>query len=230
MTVTAAQPAVATGELVANIERHAAMVDRASGRVVVFPELSLTGYDLGSAPVDPVDDRLAPLVGACARRGAVALVGAPTVDVDGAHLSMLAVDGRGVRVAYRKMYLGADEAARFVPGAEPQAIDVGGWRLGLAICRDTGLAEHAERTMALRIDAYVAGVCEHAADRHVVEERAVRITAAHRVPVVVASFAGSTGEGYDPAAGGSGIWAATGANLVRAGPEPDRLVEATLRR
>ncbi len=230
LAVTAAQPAVVTGELAVNVERQAAMVDRSAGRVVVFPELSLTGYDLGAPVVDVADRRLGPLVEACAGRGAVALVGAPTVGSDGDHLSMLAVDGAGARVVYRKVYLGGDEGRRFAPGVGPEVIEVDGWRLGLAICRDTGIPAHAERTVALGVDAYVAGVCEHASDREVVAERAVRIATGHHLPVVVASFAGSTGEGYDPAAGGSGIWDSAGVELVRAGPEADRLVETALTR
>ena len=59
------------------------------------------------------------------------------------------------------MYLGTVEAERFTPGPEPVAIEVDGWRLGLGICKDTGVVEHAQRTAALGIDAYVAGTTKH---------------------------------------------------------------------
>lgn len=226
LRVAVAQPACAALDVVANAGAHAEAIWLAGARVVVFPELSLTGYELSAPDVDPRDHRLAPIVAACAATGAVALVGAP---VDGS-LAVLAVDGGGARLAYRKCHLGGGEPARFTPGTGPAVLEVDGWRLGLAVCRDTGVAEHAERTAALGIDLYVAGVLEHAADAHVPEERARRIGAAHGVPVAIASFAGATGEGYDDAPGGSGIWAADGAVLARAGAEPGDVVTATLTR
>jgi predicted amidohydrolase len=66
------------------------------------------------------------------------------------------------------------------------------------------------------------------ADAGVPDERARRVAADHGVWVVIASFAGSTGGGFDEAAGGSGIWAADGAAVARAGTEPGEIVRATL--
>jgi predicted amidohydrolase len=47
--------------------------------------------------------------------------------------------------------------------------------------------------------------------------------------VATASFAGSTGGGFDRAAGGSAIWTPDGAVLAQAGREPGEIVRATLR-
>jgi predicted amidohydrolase len=229
LSVAAAQPLCVAHDVDANARAHAASVLEAGARVVVFPELSLTGYEL-DAPVVALDDpRLEPLVAACREAGAVALAGAP-VDGEGGgqHIAMLAVDGSGARVAYRKLCLGGDEPNRFTPGPGPDAIEVDGWRLGLGICKDTRIPEQAAATAALGIDVYVAGVCEQLEAAAVVEERARRIAADHGVPVAIASFAGSTGEGYDPAAGGSGIWAADGTPLGRAGSEPGQVAQAVL--
>lgn len=220
LVVEVAQPLVLDGDLAGNVERHASMVRATSARLVVFPELSLTGYRLDADVVDPDDRRLGPLVAACGTADAVALVGAPTTGERGRdHLSVLAVDGDGARVVYHKLYLGGDEPDRFEPGSEPTVLDVDGWRLGLAVCRDTGVAEHAARTAALGIDGYVAGVCEHAADEAIIAERAGRIVADHGVWVAVASFAGTTGHGYEPAAGCSGLWDPGGHVADRAGPD-----------
>jgi predicted amidohydrolase len=140
---------------------------------------------------------------------------------------MLAVDGSGASVAYRKMWLGAAEAARFSPGTEPAVLEVDGWRLGLAICKDTGIPQHAADTAALGIDAYVAGVLESVEDSAVVDERARRVAADHHVWIAIASFAGSTG-GYARAAGGSGIWSPDGVAVSRAGPETGAVAHAKL--
>ena len=230
LTIAVAQPVCRPGDVAANVDAHVEAIRAAAARVVVFPELSLTGYDLGAATLAPDDPRLRPIVDACRETGSVALVGAP---VDGApgedHIAMLAVDGTGARVAYRKMWLGSDETARFSAGTEPAVLALDGWRLGLAICKDAGVAQHWADTAALGIDAYVAGSVKAPDESAVQDERARRVATEKGIWVAVASGAGSNGGGYDPAAGRSGIWAADGSAVAQAGVEPGDIARATLR-
>jgi predicted amidohydrolase len=229
LVIAAAQPPCVSHDVAANVLTHAATVRSAAARVVVFPELSLTGYELDAPAITVDDPRLAPLLEACAETGSLALVGAPVRGEAGReHIAMLAVDGTGATVAYLKMWLGGAEPDRFSPGREPAVLEVDGWRLGLAICRDTGVPGHASDTAALGIDAYVAAVLESAEDAAVPGERARRIAADHRVWVAVASFAGSTGGGYARAAGCSGIWTSDGVVIAQAGPETGAVARATL--
>ncbi|GAA4706494.1 carbon-nitrogen hydrolase family protein [Pseudonocardia yuanmonensis] len=229
LTVVAAQPPCTPRDVAANARAHADTVRRAGARVVVFPELSLTGYELDAPVLDPVDPRLAPLVEACTDTGALALAGAPLPLAGGGRsLGVLAVDGTGARTVYRKMCLGGAEPEHFTAGTEPAVVEVDGWRLGLAVCRDTGVPEHAARTAALGVDAYVAGAVDTPEDAAVQEERARRIGRDHGIPVVVASFAGPTGGGYARTAGRSGIWAADGTLLARCGPGPGETARAVL--
>lgn len=228
LTLAVAQPRCVPYDVAANAAAHAALVRAAGARVVLFPELSLTGYELDAAPLDPADARLAPLVEACAATGTLALAGAPVGDADTAYLGMLAVDGGGARVAYRKMFLGGAEAARFVAGRAPAVVEVDGWRLGLAVCKDTGVVEHAARTVALGADAYLAGVLEAPADAAVPEARARRVAAEHGVWVATASFAGPSGSHYPRTAGGSGVWRPDGTPVARAGATPGEIAHATL--
>ena len=229
LTIAVAQPDCVAYDVGANAAAHAAMVRAAGTRVVVFPELSLTGYELDAPTIAANDPRLAPVVEACAAVGAVALAGAPVDGDDGAvQIGMLAVDGKGATIAYRKMWLGGAEPERFSPGTAPAVLEVNDWRLGLAICKDTGVPAHASDTAALGIDVYVAGVLESAADAAVVDERARRIAGDHHVWVAIASFAGSTGGGYDEAAGGSGVWSRDGAVVAEAGLETGAIARARL--
>jgi predicted amidohydrolase len=225
-----AQPPCVARDVAANARAHAAAVRAAAARVVVFPELSLTGYELDAPPLAPDDPRLAPLVEACAATGALALAGAPAAGEGGAaHIAVLAVDARGARIAYRKMWLGGAEPARFLAGSEPAAIEVEGWRLGLGVCRDLGVPAHAAATAALGIDVLAAGALETAAEAPLLGKRARRIATEHGVWVAVASFAGSTGGGYAEAAGRSAIWAPDGLMVAQAGSEPGAIARATLR-
>ena len=224
LVIAVAQPRVEPFDVTVNATRHAAAVHAAAARVVVFPEMSLTGYELDAPTVAPDDPRLRPLIEACAARDTVALVGAP---VEGPYIAMLAIDRNGARVAYRKQYPHTSEE-RFLAGPSPEVLEVDGWRLGLAICRDTGVEEQVAQTAALGIDAYVAGVLDAPDGDAVVAERARRVTAEHGVWVAVSSFAGPTGGGYTESAGRSGIWAPDGRVAARAGRTPGEIARATM--
>ena len=148
-------------------------------------------------------------------------MGAPVHgDTGGSHIAMLAIDDTRAAVAYRKMWLGAAESNRFTPGDTPGVLEVDGWRLGLAICKDTAISQHACDTAALGIDAYLAGTLESAEEAALQDERARRVASDHSVWVAVASFAGSTGGGFAQAAGRSAIWASDGVVIAQTGPEP----------
>lgn len=225
LTLAVAQPLSVSHDLDGNARRHAEAIRTASARVVVFPEMSLTGYEFDAAVVDPPDERLRPIVEACRETSALAFAGAPVDGPGGgASIGMLRLDAGGACIAYRKMWLGDAERRHFRPGDQPAVVDVDGWRLALAICKDTGEPQHAEMTAALGIDVYVAGALEHDRDREVQPDRARRIATTHGVWVAVAGFAGATGEGYERTAGRSAIWRPDGSVAAHAGPDPGEVV------
>lgn len=233
LSVAVAQPESISGDLAGNVTRHADAILSARARAIVFPEMSLTGYELHADAVLLDDPILLPLVEACRLRGSLALVGAPIqerTNDDGIveYIATLLVDGDGVSGVYRKMYLGDEEAKRFTPGPGPVVIDVDGWRLGLAICKDTGVVEHAAATAALGMDIYVAGVLESAEDAEVPAERARRVALKHGAWVVMSSFAGPTGGGFDHSAGCSGIWRPDGSVVARTGPEVGEMARSVI--
>lgn len=132
------------------------------------------------------------------------------------------------RKAYRKTWVGDNEAARFVPGDGPTVLEVDGWRLGLGICRDTGAAQHTVGTAALGIDAYVAGLAHRPEELPEQEARAVRIARTCRAHVAFASFAGPTGDVFTETAGCSAIWSPDGLAVARTGPDVGHTAAATL--
>ncbi|MFD4531312.1 carbon-nitrogen hydrolase family protein [Kitasatospora sp. NPDC058397] len=236
VTVAVAQPACADAgrpdTVAVNVERHAQTVREAAARLVVFPELSLTGYDLAAPALGPADPRLAPLVAACAATGTTALVGAPVTEPDGGEsIATLAVTGEGAAVVCRKTRLHGAEHDRFTPGHGPAVLELDGLRFGLAICADAADPAHAEETAALGIDAYVASTLYGAGpaqaarrDGHL-RDRA----ATHGVWAVLATSAGASGE-QPQTSGGSGFWAPGGALVAQAGTAPGELVRAELPR
>lgn len=83
MKVAAAQCASKPGDIVANVRRHVAVVERVApleADAVVFPELSLIGYEsrfAAATATAPEDPRFAPLQAASERCGILVAVGAP---------------------------------------------------------------------------------------------------------------------------------------------------------
>ena len=147
LRVALAQIAPRLGDLEANLERHHALLGEArskGARLVVFPELGLTGYllqDLASEVAMRRDDpRLAGL--AAATRGLSAIVG--FVEESDDHRIFIAAalleDGM-LRHVHRKVFLPTyglfDERRFFAAGSELRATDSRlGVRLGLAVCED----------------------------------------------------------------------------------------------
>lgn len=238
LTIAVAQPQCVAGDVAANALAHAALISAAHSRLVLFPELSLTGYELDAPVVEPDDERLEPVIAACAATDSIALVGAPvraqeaTSSDDsqdwGANIATLAVDAGGAHVAYRKQWIAASESHRFSAGARPAVISVDGWRLGLAICKDFSVEQHAADTAALGINAYLAATLMFHDETVEQEQRAAQRALDLKVWVAVASFAGATGGGYASTAGGSGIWGPDGLPRARAGNSVGEFVRTVL--
>ena len=230
LVVAAAQPPSAPHDLAANCRAHAAAIMSANARLVVFPELSLTGYELDAMPVHITDDAFAPIVDACAAAGAVALVGAPILSNRGhhRHIATLQVSATGVEVAYRKTWLSTEECTRFSPGSGAVMIEIDGWRIGLGICKDTGSSQHTAQIAALGVDIYAAGMVNTPPELALQDERGVAIARQSGAFVIFSSFAGPTGEGYTMTAGSSTIWAPTGEMIARAGVEPGSIARASI--
>ncbi len=203
---------------------HAGAIRRSGARLIVFPEMSLTGDFYDAPPVAVDDARLAPIIDACRATGAVALVGVP---VAGPCIGVLRVDGEGAAVVYRKMFVASSEQEYFKPGDAPSVVDVDGWRIGLAVCFDNCNAEHWSANSALDVDVYAAGVLDTAGELSTQDER----IASFRPPgvaVAFASLARATGEGYGDTAGRSRIVGGDGTLLAQARPSVGEVVTATL--
>lgn len=117
--------------------------DELQARVVVFPELALTGY-----PPDDLllrDDFLSEISDAIARvcrevQDVTLIVGAPVRSGAGLLNVALVIEQGRVVATYAKHCLPTygvfDDTRYFQPGSEPCVIDVEGCRIGVTICED----------------------------------------------------------------------------------------------
>ncbi|HEV7626917.1 MAG TPA: carbon-nitrogen hydrolase family protein [Streptomyces sp.] len=134
----------------------AARLSAAQGaRLLVTPELSLTGYDLGdrvAGLAEPADGESARAVAGIAdAHGVAVLYGYPERNGEAVHnsVALIGPDG-GVLAGYRKTHLyGGWERTQFTPGGQlvVQA-DLEGVRVGLLVCYDVEFPE-AVRAHAL---------------------------------------------------------------------------------
>lgn len=185
--------------------------------LLVFPELSLTGYEpelAAELAVSIPDSRLEPLVALARRHHIRAVVGAP-LEHGGAKpaLGALVISNTGINVAYHKMHLGSNETAHFERGDRPVALEVLGHKVGLAICADSKEPGHADGYARLGAGIYAASVFMNA-DWYETDMPAL-VACAERTGMltVMANHADSIGS-Y-ASVGKSSIWSPGGAVLVQ---------------
>ena len=150
MRMTLAQVDSRPGELEANVARAEQVIAEAVSTgtdLVVFPELSLSGYTIGDLKEDvsipPDDERMVKLARA-ATKGAGVLLGFPEAQAHGLHMYNSAAyyeDGLLVHV-HRKLFLPNyatfEERKHFLPGQSSRAFPIMGGRHRAAtlICND----------------------------------------------------------------------------------------------
>ncbi len=149
-------------EALARLDTTAAQARAQGAELLLCPEMSLTGYQIGAPAVaalaEPADGALAQAVATLAQRHGIAIVyGYPEQNAQGKPYNAVQFIGAdGERLAnYRKTHLFGDiDRAQFSPGPQASVVfEWNGWRLGLLICYDIEFPEPA-RDLALQgVDA-----------------------------------------------------------------------------
>jgi predicted amidohydrolase len=210
ITIAVAQTPSIKGEIAANVQIHLAAVRAATERradLIVFPELSLTGYEpeLAAGLILAGDDtRLCGLREMASAHGITIIAGAPVASGgEKPHIGALIFTPH-TALAYAKQHLHPGEEQFFSPGPRACVVEVKGIRVGVAICADTAQASHPRQAAEDGATVYVAGVLvtEHGyeADTALLQGYAAR----HHMAVAMANHSAASG-GYTPA-GKSAVW------------------------
>jgi NAD+ synthase (glutamine-hydrolysing) len=145
LRVALCQSNLAVGDLEGNLARVEADIAAAAAQgadLVVFPELSLTGYPPEDLLLNPqlaetASQGLRTL--AASVTGTVAVVGFPALDGDLFNAAAVVADGDVVGI-YRKHFLPNygvfDEQRYFARGERALVVEVGGVRVGITVCED----------------------------------------------------------------------------------------------
>ena len=242
-SLAAAQTVPIRGDVEANLAEHVRLVHAAAkehAEILVFPELSLTGYELDLADglaFSPDDVRLAPLVALASSYSMTLIVGAPARTDSRLYLAAFILSPDRSIAIYTKHHLGAfaasdnpggavppPEASVFHAGDRNPLIRLGAKAAAVAICADTGRPLHAKAAADRGAKIYLASmfVSPPAFDNDTgnLETYAVR----HSMAVVFANYGGPSGG--VASAGRSAIWSETGPLLAQLEPSGSGVVVA----
>ncbi|GHG56328.1 carbon-nitrogen hydrolase family protein [Sinomonas cellulolyticus] len=235
LTVAAVQSVPLPGGLQANIDEHVRLLEDAEGhgaRLAVFPELSLTGYDLslladGGYWITSISTQLAEIQAACEDMGIVAVVGAAVREPDGTPrlASLLLRPGTAPLIA-PKMHLHGDERDLFEPGTRPTVVDVDGWRVALAVCFDVAQPGHAAEAAAAGTDLYAASSVYVAGQERRLDLHFGARAMDSRFFALLANAGGTSTLGAS--CGGTGIWGPDGHRMAAARGTGSEVVPAVL--
>ncbi|MDN3640604.1 carbon-nitrogen hydrolase family protein [Simiduia curdlanivorans] len=213
-SIAAAQIPAIKGKLSVNARAHMQVVAQAHAEGVnclVFPELSLTGYEptLAASMALSVNDPCFVLLAQQAKRYQMTIiVGGPVETGAKPAIGAFIIQPSGQIKIYRKLFLHEGEAAFFQPGHEHYLLALDGHRLLNAICADTTHPEHAAACRTYEASIYAAGVLITEAGYGPDTEQLQGYAKAHNVLVVMANHCADTG-GFAPA-GKSAIWDSRG--------------------
>jgi predicted amidohydrolase len=142
LRVAIAQIDCALGDVAANARGVGETLAAARGAdLVVFPELTLTGYDLGRVDDDVSLEAGDPVIAELgARDGAAFVVGFAEAGPVHTYNSAAYVEGGAVRHVHRKLYLPNysiwEERKHFTPGSKLRAFDTRFGRMAILLCAD----------------------------------------------------------------------------------------------
>lgn len=165
MRICLAQTRPVKGDIQRNVELHGKFIERAAAQgadMVIFPELSITGYEptLAKELATGADDRRFDGFQQIAdARGMTIGIGVPTRN-DGLNISMVLFQPGKAREIYSKEFIHADEEPFFVRGRNSIGLIGGESRIALAICCELSVPAHSKRAFERGAKVYLASVAK----------------------------------------------------------------------
>jgi predicted amidohydrolase len=230
LVFAAAQVVARPGRLAESTEAHLGLATAAAAAgasLVIFPELSLTGYSTSLTlrdALEPEDAALDPLAELARRHRVAIVVGAPLASPRGVLIGSITFEADGSRGKYSKRYLHHSESPAFAAGDGGELLRASGRSVGLAICAEVNHPAHFPDTIARGAQVYAASCFLSPGGYAKDARRLATCTGLHGVPALMANFADSP---ELESAGGSAAWDDEGRLLAAAPRTGECLVLAT---
>ncbi|NVJ98397.1 MAG: carbon-nitrogen hydrolase family protein [Alphaproteobacteria bacterium] len=226
----AAQITSLRGDIETNLATHKRTTELAAKegvQLLVFPELSLTGYEMDLAEalqITPTDRIFDPLQKLAHDHNMRVLVGAPIKATAGKPYLAAVILGGNEPEIYAKIHLHGAENDYFQCGTNHKVIPHSAGHIGCAICADLTHTSHAAGAHAAGADVYAVGALINEAAWAREEPLLHGYAQNHDMTVVFSNFATKSGA-YTPV-GKSSIWAPGGALVAQAKGTEECLVIA----
>jgi predicted amidohydrolase len=150
MRISVAQTKPVKGDIPANITTHVRIIEIAvaeNADTVIFPELSLTGYEpeLTKTLATHKDDPRLDVFQEISDTNKITIgVGMPINNNSGVSIGMILFIPHSSRQLYLKKYLHSDENPYFIPGNNKTTFIDGKPGVALSICYELSIPQHAE--------------------------------------------------------------------------------------
>lgn len=168
MKICLAQTRAVTGNVSSNIDNHKKFISLAashSADMIVFPELSLTGYEptlANELATNKDDERFLELQNLSDLYKMIIAAGMPIKTDQGIAIGMIIFQPHQPGQTYFKQYLHPDEEPYFVKGAYQKILADIDEHLAMAICYEISVPQHAEQAYKEGAKIYIASVAKTA--------------------------------------------------------------------
>lgn len=210
MKICAAQTKPVKGDIHTNMDSHIRFIDLAhslGADCIIFPELSLTGYEptlSKELALDQADSRLDDFQN-ISNAGRITIgIGIPSKHKSGICISMLLFQPYKARRMYSKKYLHPDEEKFFIPGQNFTRLWVNKTHIAPAICYEISIPEHAERAFNSGAELYIASVAKFINGIDKALKRLSGIAGKYSMTVIMSNCIGRSDGGE--CAGNTSVW------------------------
>ena len=214
MRICMAQSRPVKGNIESNIVHHTRLIELALAQdsdLIIFPELSLTGYEpeLAESLAMSADDVRLTVFQKLSDRHDVSIgIGIPLKRASGIEICMVIFHPQNARQVYSKQFLHVDEEAFFIPGPKTNGLLANSEDIALAICYEITIPEHVAGAAQNKANHYIASVVK---STNGVERAINRLSEIARKYGMNTFLSNCVGESEDYINGGkSSVWGSNG--------------------
>lgn len=228
MRVAVAQIKSIKGNIEKNLENHLKWIKQAiqnNADMVVFPELSLTGYEpeLAATLATNQDDQRLDVIQRLSDEDNITIgVGLPTRKENNIFVSLIFFQPHKERITYSKQFLYPPERSIFTPGRNSLLLKFETEIVSPAICYEVSNAAHQEYATLNNATIYIASVLSSIQGIDSQLEDLADIAKNNNLITFMANYVGKSG-GYE-CAGKSSVWNEKGELLVQLGDKEEGLI------
>lgn len=229
MIIAAAQTTPRRGDITFNLEDHCIRIEKAADHgagLIVFPEMSITGYERDRAAqlaFHPDDARLSDLRKLSKQHSITVVAGAPIRINSDLHIGSFVLLPDGSTTFYLKQFLHSGEELFFEPSSDHKPlVEISGYRTSLAICADIEHQKHIENAREAQSELYAASIFYTPTGMSGAFQKLSGYARDYSLNILMSNYVGSSWE--LPAGGQSAFWNNKGQRIAQLNSEEEGLL------